>query len=244
MFKITKYNKAPVVITAGVLFLLSTMSNLSAQETFIQNDLQHKINLYNVNGKPFLNSYVDVAGTPFFLVAWKYGKIKINDSTVFTNIQLRLNLQNQEVHFRKPDNSELVIEPGAVKQITLLDSTGKIPVSYTFQCGFPAIDNQNAKNFYQILCSGKIKLLMASRKSIYESKDVFSGEVRKEFREYDDYYFFFQDKLQRIKKEKTYVLSFMKDKNAEMEKFIDTNRISFRSSDDIKKLVDYYNSFF
>lgn len=245
MVNIFGYNKTPAFI-AGVLFFLSCATfKASGQDAAIQSDIEHKINLYDVNGKPWVNPDVDVSGTPFFMPAWKYGIIEMNDHSVFGNIQLRLDLKSEEVHYRKADNTALVLPAGIVRQIILLDSPKKSPpVSYVFQCGFPSVDNMNEKDFYLILSSGKIKLLKSLRKTIYVDKDIFSAEVRKEYRLNEDYYFFIKDKMERIKKEKSYLLDFMKDKNDKIEEFVQKNKISFKSMDDIKKLADYYNSLF
>jgi hypothetical protein len=243
MVHIFRYCKTPAFI-AGVLFFLSVGTNIYAQSTAtVDNDLVgHKFALYDANGRPFLNPYREIAGSPFFIDTWKYGIIVTEDNSKFGNMQFRIDLKDQQVHFKKPDNTELVIQSGGVKQITLFDSSGKSPVTYVFQCGLPSIDNQNEKNFYQVLSEGKIKFLKSLRKSIHEEKDGFSGEVHKEFREYDDYYFFVKNNLERIKKDKEYVLGFMNDKYRLIDVFLSKNKISFKSIDDIKKLVDYYNS--
>src|SRR5450432_2578365 len=91
--------KTPVVITAILVFLAFT-AGVNAQETVIQNDFEHTFNLYNVNGKPFSNPNIGVAGTPFFLEAWKYGNIELNQKTTFLHVLVRLDLQNHELHFK------------------------------------------------------------------------------------------------------------------------------------------------
>jgi hypothetical protein len=245
MFYITGYikNRTPVVMT-GVLFFVFLQGMAFAQGGAVQNNVEHTIFLFDANGKTFANPYIDVAGTPFFLEAWKTGKIKVKDTT-FSNIQLRLDLLSQEVHFRRfKDNIEMVAPAGTIKELILIDSTRNPPATYFFQCGFPAIDNQDEKNFYKVICEGRIKFLEAMRKTIYQTKDDMSGETRKEFREYDDYYFSVpgSSELQRIRRDKEPVMQLMKDKNSQVEAFLKSNKISFKSPDDIKKLVDYYNS--
>jgi hypothetical protein len=233
-----------LVLLAGVLLFLLPASIIYAQSSAsVDNDLvNHKFALFDANGKPFLNPYNDVAGTPFFMDVWKYGIIITDNNSKFEDIQFRIDLKDQQVHFKKPDNTEWVIQPGSVRQITLFDSSGKSPLNYLFQCGFPSIDNQNEKSFYQILADGKIKFLKSLRKTVYEEKDSFSGEVRKEFRQYEDYYFLVKNNMERIKRDKEYVLAHMSDKNSQIDAFLQKNKISFKSMDDIKKLVDYYNS--
>ena len=242
MFNGLKYYKT-LAFLAGVLFFLADAGKTFAQDISISHDLvERKVAMFGTDGKLFENPYINIAGTPFLFDTWKYGILEINEKDVFSNVQLRLDLLGQQVHLKKTDGNEVIINPGAVKKITLFDSTGTVPALYFFECGFPSIDNQNANNFYQILCRGKIEFLKSQRKAVKEEKDSFSGEIKKEFASYEDYYFFDKNKLQRLKRDKTSILNMMKDKNDNIESFVQANKISFKSIDDIKKLVDYYNS--
>ncbi|HLK30787.1 MAG TPA: hypothetical protein VKT28_19575 [Puia sp.] len=242
MLKTILNKNKTLVFTPGVLFLLITI-NTNAQDISISHDLvRQNVTFFNNEGKLFENPYINVSGTAFFFDTWKSGIIEIDEHNVFDNVQLRLDLHDQQVHLMNSNGNEIVIKPGAVRKITLFDSTAKSPMAYSFQCGFPSTDNQTTKNFYQILSDGKIKFLKSERKSIKEDKDSFSGETKKEFVNYEDYYFFVDYKLQRLKKDKTSIVGLMKDKNDKVEEFVQSNKISFKSVDDIKKLVDYYNS--
>src|SRR5450432_1828807 len=95
---------------------VSGQDNALGPDGFAENYLHKGIDVFDASGKSFVNPYIDVEGTPFFIETWKYGKIEINGNKVFTNIQLRLNLQSQEVHFRKSDNIEMVVLAGMVKK--------------------------------------------------------------------------------------------------------------------------------
>lgn len=234
--------KTPIVITAIIVFLMFTAAGVNAQENVIQNNFEHTFNLYNVNGKPFINSNIGVSGTPFFLEAWKYGNIELNEKTTFLHVLVRVDLQNHALHFKDAANAELVIEPGIVRQITLFDSSGKVPAVFIFRCGFPAIDNQNETKFYQVLSDGKTMLLKSFRKSIYEEKDAFSGETRKEFRSYEDYYVYTGGSMQKIKKDKTYILGILNNKKDTIEEYAKANNLGYKSIEDIRKIIDYANS--
>lgn len=234
-------NKTPVIATGVLLFLLLLQCNTIAAQVAL-NDFEHNAIVSDINGKPFVNPDIDVAGSAFFIDAWKYGKLKVNDNSLFGNIRLRLDLKNQEVHFLKSDNIEMVAPAGTIKEIILLDSSGVIPVSYTFQCGVPAIDNQNETNFYQVICAGKIKLLKAIRKIIRQDKDDLSGEVRKEFRVYEDYYLYYGISIKKIKKDKAFVLDIMSDQKDKIEAFTKKNSLNYKSMEDFPKIINYYNS--
>ena len=237
--RIKKIFKTPAQL-AGVLLLLAMQFSANGQEGVVRTTIDYK--LFDFNGKPFANPYADISGSPFFMDKWITGSLEITGSGVFNSIPLRLDIQSQELHFRKPDKSEYAIKAGAVKQFSIIDSSaGKIQ-PYTFICGYPAIDNQGVNNFYLVLCNGKISFLKSMRKIIHEEKDPLSGEIKKEFRLYEDYYFYAKGEIKRIKKDKDFILGFMNDKENLVQDFVKNNKVSFKSMDDIKKLVDYYNS--
>ena len=227
---------------AGVLLLLCTCNITIAQQSVTQDVTEHNFKIFDADGKLFVNPYIDVAGTPFFFDDWKYGKIKVADNSIFSNIRLKLDLLSQQVHFLKSNNIEMVAPVSMIREITLFDSTKLVSVTYSFQCGFPSIDNQDQKNFYLVICEGKIKFLEAMRKVIHQDKNEYAGTVQKEFRQYDDYYFFINNKMYRIKKDKNFILNFMKPNDAKIETYISENKLSYKSMDDIKKIVDYFNS--
>ena len=214
----------------------------NAQDGFVVNDFEKTMKVFDANGRSFVNPAVDIAGTPFFTEKWKSGSIRSNNNAVYNNISVRLDLQNQEVHFLSQKNVEMVVEPGFIKEIIFFDSVKNEKVQYSFQCGFPSVDNKNEKDFYLVLSDGKLKFLESLRKKIYEEKDVLSGERTKEFRVYENYYFFFNNKIELIKKNKAYLLTIMKDKENKIEDFVKTNNLSCKTIDDIKKIVAYYNS--
>lgn len=227
---------------AGVLLLLCICKIAIAQQSVTQEVTEHNFKIFDADGKLFVNPYIDISGSPFFLDDWKYGKIKVADNSIFSNIRLKLDLISQQVHFLKSDNIEMVSPVAMVREITLFDSTQLVPVTYTFQCGFPAVDNQDKKNFYLVICDGKIKFLESMRKVIHQDKNEYAGTVEKEFRQYEDYYFFIDNKMYRIKKDKNFILDLMKPNNAKIETYINENKLSYKSMNDIKKVLDYYNS--
>lgn len=231
-------------IKAGVLILLICLRNLffAQGQGIIQNDLEHSVRIFDETGKTFVNPYIDITGSPFLFEELKTGIIRINDHRIFSNIPVKLNLVSQEVHFMQAGKGEMVLPAGLVRELIILDSSGYKPVIYTYQCGFPPVDNQSSTSFYQILSDGKIKFLKSLRKIIHQEKNEYSGEVQKEFREYEDYYFFVNNKMERIKREKSYILDMLKDKEGMIAEFLQKNKLSFKSIDDIKKLVDYYNT--
>jgi hypothetical protein len=223
-----------------ILFAVCSISANAQQEAF-EADRSNTMRVFDANGKLFENPNGDIAGSPFFMVEWKYGYVTLNNNKVYSKRLLRINFQSQEIHYLTENNLEMSLPAGSVKEIALIDSTKNPAMQYLFQSGFPPIDNQNEKNFYLFVSKGKISLLKAFRTNVIVDKNEFSGETNKEFRTYEDYYFFTGASIQKIKKDKEYITGLLKDKKENIEVFIKTNNLTCKSMQDIKKIIDYYN---
>jgi hypothetical protein len=198
--------------------------------------------LINTDGKPFVNQEFDIEGSPFYFDKWKYGSIKLISNNVYNNVSVRLNLQSHEVHFLSQAKTEMTVLPDLVKELFIYDTTGSGVNIYDFQCGFPAIDQQTAKDFYLVLSNGKMKLLESIKKEIRQRKDDISGEVKKDFVSYENYYVYSNNALRLVRLNKNSVLQAMNDQQPKIEDYIKANKLSYKSADDLRKIVDYYNT--
>jgi hypothetical protein len=160
----------------------------------------------------------------------------------YSNIRLRLDLLSQEVHFQNHDKVEMVLPKGLIREVVLKDSASRgAPHDYLFRCGFTPVDNQDRNNFYRVLASGKITLLESERKVIATDRNDLAGEVKKEIREYDDYYFYQNGTMQRWKKDKALLLELVADQRDKVDAFVAANSTNFKSIEDIGRLITYYN---
>jgi hypothetical protein len=204
-------------------------------------DLQHKFNVYDVNGHPIVNPKGEIEGTPFFIAGWKPGSIQLVDGRIFPNVQLELDLEKQTVHYRRADGNEIEIESGLVRQLTIRDTLPYSNPTYQFVCGYPPVDNQNATSFYLLLDSGKVCFLECIWKKFYEKKNEYSGETSREYRIYNDFYVYSQGKITRIKRDTKFFLALTNDKVDRMEAYLQNSKTSPRSEEDIRRFIHYYN---
>jgi hypothetical protein len=230
---------------SSFLFVLITMAILSVpaqlhQQAFEQVN-SNAVRVFDASGKAFENPHLDVAGSPFFLDSWKYGNITLQNNDSYPKRPLRINFLSQQVHYLSDNNVEMALPAGLVKQVVFTDSVRFPFTQYTFQCGFLKIDNQDAASLYQVLSDGKVKMLLSTQKKIITEKNDFSGDV-KEYRAYENYYFFSDSMMKRIKKNEDFVMSIFTDKSKLIEKYIEQNSLSCKSVSDIQKITDYYNS--
>jgi hypothetical protein len=235
--------KVPFILFAGILLLqmIPCMIHGQGQPNFVQDDFQHKINLYDVNGRPIGNDAVETKGSPLFTVKWKLGWIRLADSRFFPGVLLRLDLEKQVVHYKRADGNDIEVEPGRVKELAMLDTVNGAQVVYQFSCGYQPIGNQSENSFYLVLDSGRVSFMESLRKVLRQEKDAISGDPSREYKLYDEFYIYKEGKMTRLKKDAKFFLEFTNDKHDQMEDYLSKNKISFRSMEDIRQFIHYYN---
>lgn len=221
----------------------SIHAQLSTPSTMVINGKWAKqIFISDVNGQPIVNKYADVSGTPFFNEAYKYSNIIMTTGRLFTGVRTRIDLAAQETYFISDNGVEAYMAAGIVKEVSYADTTTDGIVFYKFQTGFPSIDKQTPNNFYLVLAEGRCSFLKSILKRVSEKKNDVSGEIRKDFDTYEDYYLFTKGTMKRWKKDKDYILAELSDKQAEVNQFIQTNKTNFKNQEQMIKLLNYYNS--
>lgn len=201
-----------------------------------------QIFLSDVNGRAFENKYADVNGSAYFLPNFKYAAISLTDGRKYNNVKARLNLLEHEVNFIASNGEEGYIGKGMVNSITILDTTKQGTNNYTFQSGFPKIDNQTIINFYQVLAAGKCSLLKSINKNIEDRTNEMSGEKSKEFIVRENLYVFIKGEMKRVKKDKEFFTGLFADQLAAVNGYINSNKINYKSEEGLLKLVNFYNS--
>jgi len=211
-------------------FLVSMMFTASlglarAQDGFVaQSGAPLSYNVFDKDGKTFVNPAPDVAGSPFLKDDWKLATLVASTNRRYDSVKVRLNLLSQEVHFLDRNNNEMALAKGYIKEVLL---PGWVPgEQLRFQNGFPPVDEQDGNNFYEVMAEGKLWLLHSSRKIIVTLKDEVSGIVNKEYRLYEDYYIYDGKTMQRVRKEKAN---------------IGGKEVKFKSIDALKKAIDQQN---
>jgi hypothetical protein len=134
----------------------------------------------------------------------------------------------------------MVAVEGLVRKINCFDFS-KDNIQYVFKNGYPGIDKQNENYYYRVFTEGKIELLEKRTKYIRVSKNEYSGEITKEFVEgAATLYIYANGIMQAFHPNKNFVISVLKDKEQDINMFINTNKINFKKIPDLIKLFNYY----
>ena len=227
-----------------LVFLMSLvqLSNAQANNINTTGKFGSQIFLSYVYGRAFENKYGDINGSAYFIPDYKFSTIILSDGRKYYNIKAKLNLVEHEVVFKSSSGEEGFIGKGMVSTISIVDSTKQGIKNYTFQSGFPKIDNQANFNFYQVYITGKATLLKSINKSIEERLNELSGEKSKEFMVRENVYIYIGGAMKRIKKEKEFFMNILADQAASVNQYLTTNKINFKNEDQIIKLIEFYNS--
>src|SRR5258708_28482683 len=134
-----------------MLLILTTMtavsSRLPAKSSFVSGSDRYTFEIFDHNGRRFVNPPADITGSPFFTDEWLTGTIVTGSGEKIEHMHLRLNLQTQQVHFISGNNTELAAPPGYVKTLLLYDSSVGSRSDMEVQCAFPMGDNQDMVHF-------------------------------------------------------------------------------------------------
>jgi hypothetical protein len=201
-----------------------------------------QIFISDVNGRAFVNKYADVNGSAYLFPNFKFATILLKDGRAYKNVNARLNLVEHEVNFIASNGEEGYIGKGMVSSIQFNDTTKEGVKEYLFQTGFSPVDNQTVIHFYQVLVSGKTSLLKSINKSIDERVNELSGEKSKEFAVRENLYILTGGAIKRIKKDAGFFLNTMADQKDAINQFINSNKLNFKSEEQLKKLVEFYNT--
>jgi predicted transcriptional regulator len=203
----------------------------------------NEFSITDANGRPFNKPlYEDVQGSAYFLDSLKPSVIMLTNGNSFRQIPARLDLYKQEIHVLSRNKEEFILPTELVKEIIFADSSSSKVKQFVFRPGFPAIDDQTPTSFYQVITEGRIIMLEFIKKKILERKNDISGEVTKEFESYEEYYVLADNQMTKLKKDKSFILSLVKDRDKEMQSYLASGNPNFRKWTDIQSFFLYYNS--
>ncbi len=220
------------------LLMIDILTRVFAQDGFISQTQERSFEVFDHNGKSFVNPAPDIAGSPYLKAEWMEGSRVLMNNRRYDSVKVRLNLNTQEVHYLARGDNELALARGYIKEV-IWAPAGTLEIRY--RCGFPPIDAQNETNFYAVLSEGKMEMLQSTRKIISQRKDELSGEIKKEYLTYDDYYVYDGRELHRLKKDHSF-MNLLADKKEKIEAFAKERKLKFKSTEDIKQVIDFYNS--
>jgi hypothetical protein len=218
-----------VTFTSGLSFS-QVISNNSFEEFY----KQYKMNEYRQN----FGMKSDVAGTPYETEEFENGEIITSNNIRYTGIPLRFNIYSNEMEFRTEDDRILCI--GAPE---FIDSVVVGKEKYVYSPYM--LGSKMMRGYFKVLSEGRVILLL--RKNVIlkpaEPAGAYKEAVPATFvKNPDEFYLrILPAEAKKIagKKDLQEVLA---NYPSAMDDFFKKNKIRFSKSEDMIKLVQYYNS--
>jgi hypothetical protein len=227
-----------------LLFLLHCHSGFG-QLDFKNSNVGRVMDLSDLDGHSLLKKYdPDVTGSAFIKDDWVSAKITLSKGKEIGPLQVKLNIESNELYFLDSTGKEMIAADGLVRKVDCIDYYSKDSIKYIFKSGFPAIDGQNENYFYQAFTEGKVELLAKKFEYIRVEKNDLTGDASKSFVDGAvTLYVYAYGIIQPFKSNKNFVTSLWDEKKQEdMNKFIADNKISLKSIRDLIKLFNHYES--
>lgn len=179
-----------------------------------------------------------VDGTPYLNDEWMKGTVVMNGDDHFTGVYLKLDLFNNEVHYRDAGANELVATT-TIKKIILFDSsTQRI---FNFVNGEYINASSHIKGWYEFLVEGEASAFKQIRKQMNEEKPYGSATVEQSIHTSFLYYALYNSNFVLIKKFKD-IPDILGDKKDQVAKYIKDNKLAGKTDDDYRRVFDYYNA--
>jgi hypothetical protein len=180
----------------------------------------------------------DIAGSPYESEEFVPGEIITNNSLRYEGIPLRLNIYSNEMEFRNEDGHIFCIGAPEFMDYVLVGKEKYIYCPYD-------IGSRILRGYFKVLAEGKAILLQ--KKNVFLKPAEPAGaykdpEPAKFVRNPDEFYLrILPAEAKKIagKKDLQEVLA---NYPSEMDDFVRKNKIRFSKSEDMIKLVEYYNS--
>jgi hypothetical protein len=181
--------------------------------------------------------YAGVDGSPYLSDDWAYARIKLNDDRSFDSVLIRVNLFENKIHFKDNNGKERMVAV-PVKEIEIRDESSKW--NHTF---FVSGYGSDKDIFYQVLADGKKIGYLKTMTVIKREYKVFNAPNQKKFELQDGKLALFaHGTLYEESKNCASLMTAFGD-DSKVKDFIAANDIKCNKEKDLKKLVDYYNSY-
>lgn len=220
-----------------VIFSLFILLNCSA--AFSQ--------LYYLNLPPGHNKLVvgdhriaGVVGSPYLNDEWSKGTITLHNGQIIEDLPMKYNVYLKEMHYQADNNVYVLGAPDSVLFINLGDRR-------FMYLPFEEKKTNTQKDYFELITGNVSQLLVRHTITRLESNyniALNAGEKNDRLEPKSDYYLRKDNAILLIDKKGESLYQLLADKSKEIRKFVSDNRLSFNRGEDLKRIVEYYDSFY
>lgn len=185
-----------------------------------------------------------IKGNPFYTESFSPSIIILKNGVGYSGLETRMNLATNDIHFKDSDSTELVAGKGIIRKLVFFQNIKSGFDTISFSSGYPAIEHNDENTFYEEIASGKITFLKLTTKVLSSVQSIAASPLDKQYVDLLAYYIYSANsgRIEKWHKGKDFMVEFWGDKKDVIQKFIEDNNLKCKSTGEIKKLIDYYNS--
>jgi hypothetical protein len=190
-----------------------------------------------ISNKTFnADKYTDIRGVPFLFDKWMKSKIDI-DKGYYEGLQIKYDLYDNKLFFLKNDVSQELQEN--VLSFTLYPKPEDVTTAMFFKKGYKG-NGLNTDQFVQVVVDGYLQLIKSDIKSLSEMSEINAGMV-KTFTTNTRYYIVTPKGVNLVRLNKSEILPFLQDKDAEVQAYILDKKLNLKKDNDLILLLQFYN---
>lgn len=214
--------KTRILIIAGV-FLLCVSFAANAQYIGYLKDISGKTVEFNTK--------TDVVGDPYLTKDWSRATVISGNGKTYQDIPIKYDQIENMLYFKNVEgNVNRFAEP--VKSFILVDEGNKM--YRTFGTG-------NAF-FYNVIYDGMTKFIFRDAKYLKENREYNSATTIKKVVSANKYYIVKPNQeMEEVKLNKKSVLAVLSNKQAELSKYMENNKLDLSTTEGIKQLLEFYD---
>lgn len=179
----------------------------------------------------------EVIGSAFLADDWMPADVKNVKGQSFKDVKLKYDVLEEQVYFLGR-SGEAMLFSIPLSEFSIRKRADDIQ---TFRSGFPLMDKNTDRSFYQVLVDGNAKLLKKYSKKITENRAYNSATVEKKIVDNVNYFIFEDGKLSSVKKDKKSLMSTLLKKDL-VQKSLAASVMSIKKEEDLVKAIEIYNS--
>ncbi|MDQ3683715.1 MAG: hypothetical protein M3352_11700 [Bacteroidota bacterium] len=161
--------------------------------------------------------------------------VKTRDGKVYNRVKGRIDLLTNGFIYTVKGQDLICAIP--ISQI-IFDSYDATWSGAIFKNGYPFINKQNDKSFYQVLSEGKATLLKYYAIQWFDDKPYNTTNITRIYTKVELYYLYLNGEIFKLEKNNGNLLKLL----AATANYISTQKLNLKKEEDVIKLVAYYNS--
>ena len=200
------------------------------------------VEAYNIRGRPFTNADAsNIEGSPLLNQDWGKGTVYFKDGSVAQNIDLKFNLEKNELYFNREGEMFLFNDPIMSFRMSYSSGSGKKEVH--FRSGYPVNGRLLKETFYEVLEDGAKFHFVSYRFTYLADSYRYGGQSKKAFTENEELYVYDVafGKMIKIKRSESSLVEALSDYKDKITSVIRDNKLKLKTNEDVKKIIAELN---